>query len=237
MQRILAAVLLLTAVGLAGLQLARAHPSSEALGGRAALGAASGGLAAASWPGEEAGSWRYPESPGDVIGASGETLRFRVAVQEGVPAEVGAFAGEVDGILGAERGWTAGGEHRFRRVAPGDAFDAVVYLATPETAEEMCAVGGIHTEGRTSCHLPSQVIINAAQWMAGAPGPATPLADYRAYLLNHLIGRELGYGLEACPGPGQPAPVMQPQSFPLRGCTPNGWPYRGTVRYAGPPIP
>jgi hypothetical protein len=238
LQRMLVTVLLLAAVGLAGIELARADPQRDAPpGGRAALGAAPGALAAASGLADGAGTWRYAESTGDVSGAGGDVLRFRVAVEEGVPVEVAAFAGDVDGILGAERGWTAGGEHRFRRVVPDGAFDATIYLATPATSEDMCATGGVHTGGRTSCHLPSQVIINAAQWLAGAPGAAAPLEGYQAYLLNHLMGRELGYGLEACPRPGQPAPVMLPQSVPLRGCTLTAWPYRGTVRYAGPPIP
>ena len=51
------------------------------------------------------------------------------------------------------------------------------------------------------------------------------------------MGKELGYPNEACPYPGQPAPVMQKQALGLKGCTPNGWPYPHGTLYHGPVLP
>lgn len=237
LQRILVALSLLAAVALTGVAMAYPDPAADRsapVHGQGAWGAAASSL---PWPAEGPGTWEYELQPGEVLGAGGGLRQFRVAVEEGVPVEVAAFTSEVETILGAERGWTAGDEYRFQRVAQDNPFDFVIFLATPGTSEEMCATGGIHTGGLTSCHLAAQVIINVGQWLAGAPGYAAPLPDYRAYLLNHLVGRELGYGPQACPGAGQPAPVMLPQTRGLDGCTPNAWPYRGRVRYVGPPIP
>jgi hypothetical protein len=231
LQRVLVTVLLLAAVGLAG--IAMAHPGAapdlpSAPAGRAVLGAAASSVA---WPVEGSGTWQYADRPGETLGGGGGVWRFRVAVEEGLPVDATQFADEVDAILGAVRGWTAGGDHRFQRVAAAEQFDFTVFLATPGTSEAMCATGGVHTNGEASCQM------RARQWLAGAPGYAAPLPDYRAYLLNHLVGRQLGYGPEACPGPGQPAPVLLPPGSGLRGCVPNPFPYRGSVRYAGPAIP
>ncbi|MFC7757142.1 DUF3152 domain-containing protein [Catellatospora bangladeshensis] len=76
---------------------------------------------------------------------------------------------------------------------------------------------------------------------AGRPQLRRPLDDYRAFALNHELGHQIGYGHEACPAAGQPAPVMQQQSTDRKGCTPNPWPYPQApttpTLYRGPAIP
>lgn len=189
-----------------------------------------------AWPDEGSGNWRYAADQDVVLGDQGDVLRFRVAVEDELDLAADEFAAAVDAILGDSRGWTAG-EHRFRRVAEWAETDFTIFLATPGTSEEMCAAEGFHTDRFTSCRLPGQVVINVARWMSGAPGYGAPLEEYRAYAISHEVGHELGYGHEACPGLGRPAPVMLPQTLGLDGCTANGWPYLDGARYTGPTIP
>ena len=109
-------------------------------------------------------------------------------------------------------------------------------LASPTTSEAICATGGLKTEGYSSCRLPGRVVLNLARWLTGVPDYGASLEEYRRYLVNHEVGHQLGHGHEACPGAGQPAPVMQQQTYGLTGCVANSWPYIGGKRYAGRPV-
>ena len=111
------------------------------------------------------------------------------------------------------------------------------FLASQDTSARMCLAGGLHTLGYTACRLPGQVILNLTRWLTAVPDYGAPLAVYRTYALNHEVGHELGLGHQACPGAGRAAPVMQQQTFGLRGCVANGWPYLSGTPYTGPPVP
>ncbi|WP_052720880.1 DUF3152 domain-containing protein [Actinoplanes rectilineatus] len=184
----------------------------------------------------KAGDFRYAKTRGPVLGTGGRLHRFRVAVEETLaepaPRE---FADALDLILGDDRSWVSDGRLRMRRVATAAGADFTVYLASARTSEVMCATGGLETEGFTSCRLPGQVIINADRWAGGIPDYEGELEKYRRYAVNHEVGHELGHGHETCPGRGEPAPVMMPQTYGLRGCVPNEWPYLDGERYSGEP--
>ncbi|WP_239082274.1 DUF3152 domain-containing protein [Actinoplanes teichomyceticus] len=186
-----------------------------------------------------AGDFRYVRTRGPVLGEAGRLQRFRVAVEETVDGvEPDDFAASVDDILGDERSWIGGGKVRLRRVpGSGAGADFTVYLATPATSERMCATGGLHTDGFTSCRLPGRVVINAERWADAIPDYAGDIGRYRQYVINHEVGHQLGHGHEACPGRGRPAPVMLPQTYGLGGCIPHAWPYRDGKRYSGEPRP
>ncbi|GAB4048914.1 DUF3152 domain-containing protein [Catellatospora paridis] len=240
-------------VVLAGIDLARGHdglllsgPAAPAAGspqpGEPAEPGASGPPREESTPVPAgSGTFGYATGTGKVLGAAGTVRKFRVAVEKGADAEVTAFVTEVERILADPRGWTGGGKHRFQRVAEKATYEFTVYLATAGTTQKMCAAGGLHTEGFTSCRLPGQLILNLDRWSQAVPGYGAPLPDYQAFALNHELGHQLGYGHEACPAPGQPAPVMQQQSTGLKDCTPNPWPHPAAptdpTLHRGPTIP
>ncbi|HWS37531.1 MAG TPA: DUF3152 domain-containing protein [Actinoplanes sp.] len=189
-------------------------------------------------PKGKSGDFSYERSRGPMLGEAGRLYRFRVAVEETVdgtsPEE---FASVIDETLGDDRSWVHSGELRLRRVPKaGDDVDFTIYLASAKTSEKMCATGGLDTEGYTSCRVPGKVIINAERWANAVPEYGDRLTTYRRYTINHEVGHELGHGHEACPGKGEPAPVMQQQTFGLKGCTANAWPYLDGDRYQGEPI-
>ena len=173
---------------------------------------------------------------GPVHGGAGRLNRYRVEVEAGTgqdPLEVAAI---VDTVLGDPRSWIGGGNVRLQLVPAGAPAEFTVLLASPTTSEAICATGGLKTEGYSSCRLPGRVVLNLARWLTGVPNYGASLEEYRRYLVNHEVGHQLGHGHEACPGAGQPAPVMQQQTYGLTGCVANSWPYIGGKRYAGRPV-
>ena len=178
------------------------------------------------------------ESP--VFGSSGTLRKYRVAIETGTPVPVQDFAALVDKTLGDPRSWIGGNNVRLQRVA-GDAagVNFTVLLVTPGTAQDLCLAGNLdiywHGEPYSSCQVGSRAIINISRYVKGIPNYGAPLEAYDQYAVNHEVGHVLGHGHELCPAKGQPAPVMQQQTFDLQGCTANSWPYLDGKRYAGPP--
>jgi Protein of unknown function (DUF3152) len=183
-----------------------------------------------------AGAGTFANSDGEsgVAGSAGQIMRYHVQVEDGVGVDANGFAAEVDAILGDPRSWTADGSLRLQRVDPSKPADFTIYLASPTTSEQMCRAEGLETEQFTNCRLHGRVVINSARWLTGVPDYGASLSVYRAYAINHEVGHELGQWHELCPGPGQPAPVMQQQTLGLQGCVANAWPFVNGARYRGP---
>jgi hypothetical protein len=253
-----ALLVLLVAAVLAGAGVLRSCLSSDPGGGQHAgtvTASATGGVpsadsgasaaapdtspvtAAGGPPSQGPGTFAYAAGTGKVIGTAGILRKFKVAVENGTGQDAAAFAAIAEQVLGDERGWTAGGKVRFQRVPQNGSAQFTLYLATAGTTEKMCAKGGLHTSGFTSCRLSGQVIINLTRWLNATPDYDASLLVYRQFALNHEIGRQLGYGNESCPGFNQPAPVMQQQTLGLSGCVANAWPYLGGKLYQGTAIP
>jgi hypothetical protein len=185
-----------------------------------------------TYPAHGHGRWAAaPAQPGGPPAGGGRLLRYRVVVESDIKGLApGAFGQAVAATLGDRQGWTAGGRWRFRRVGGDQPHDFTIYLATPDTRDRLCAEG---TDGYTSCRHGDSVVLNVARWVKGVPGYGGGLATYRKYMVNHEVGHRLGRGHELCPGPGEPAPVMEQQTLGLHGCTANPWPYPGGHNYTG----
>ena len=188
-------------------------------------------------PSSAAGTFAYASSAGPVAGAAGPVRKYRIAVENGSGQQADAFATAVERVFADPRGWTATGQVRLQRVAGQGTADFTIFLATPVTSEQICATAGLHTAGYSSCRITGKVVINLARWLTGVPDYGAPVADYQSYVINHEVGHELGNGHEACPGPGKPAPVMQQQTYGLKGCVAYAWPLLDGQRYSGTKVP
>ncbi|MEU4428918.1 DUF3152 domain-containing protein [Actinoplanes sp. NPDC024001] len=187
------------------------------------------------------GRFEYSAARGPVAGAKGPLRRYRVAVERGSNEDVEAFSAQVRAILGDRRSWAGSGRVRLQPVAGSEPADFTVYLATRETAGQMCLRGGTNIRiggvPFTSCRATGKAIINLDRWRGSAKPylqAKVDLATYRKYVINHEVGHELGHRHEGCPKAGGPAPVMVQQTITLRGCVPYAWPRRNNRDFSGP---
>jgi hypothetical protein len=172
------------------------------------------------------------------MAGTGRIYRYLVAVENSTGQDANAFAAHVQSTLNnTTRGWIRSGRWGFQRVTAAPA-DFTIWLATPATTDAICLRYGIHTDGVVSCRGGPNVVINLTRWTQGIPPYAGQLDGYRHAVVSHEVGHFLGFLHMACPGEGQPAPVMQPQFYGMNGCLPNAWPYAEDGTFInGPPAP
>lgn len=169
------------------------------------------------------GTLRRALGAGPRIGTSGPLIRYSIETEAATGVHPEDLARTVDAVLADPRSWAAHGDARFERVKPSRA-DLRIVLATPPTTDRLCLP--FRTGGRLSCNRFDELIVfNIDRWNGGVPHWTAPLAEYRAYLVNHEIGHSLDFRHVGCPEPGMPAPLMMQQTKGLSGCLPNGWPY------------
>ena len=187
-------------------------------------------------------TFAYATRTGRIHGDQGTVRRFRVGVEKGSGEDVDDFADQVEATLGDPHSWIGGGL-RLQLVGADRPYDFTVYLATRDTAGEMCLRGGTNIEvgevPYTSCRTPGKAIINLDRWRRSATpylDAKVPLGTYRHYVVNHEVGHELGHHHEGCPKAGGPAPVMVQQTLTLRGCVPYAWPRLGDHALTGPSL-
>ncbi|MFJ8858480.1 DUF3152 domain-containing protein [Streptomyces sp. NPDC102451] len=167
----------------------------------------------------------------------GRVRRYKVEVENGIDLDPDEAARSVSAILGGSQGWTNDPAYGFQLVSSGPA-DFTVRIATPGTTDRLCFVTTPSSKGNVNCRVQHSVVVNLKLWVRGSPQFDGPIEDYRALIINHEVGHEIGRGHETCPGPGQPAPAMMQQIKGLLGCTANAWPYDSHGRYlAGPFVP
>ncbi|MFC9299518.1 DUF3152 domain-containing protein [Streptomyces sp. NPDC057011] len=165
----------------------------------------------------------------------GTALRWRVEVEEGSGVDPDAAARSVEAILGDPRGWTRDPAYGFRLVGAGQPVDFTVRIATPTTTDRLCEVVTPELIGETNCRAGHTVVVNLKRWQEGSPQFSGPVEEYRALIVNHEVGHEIGRDHETCPGPGKPAPAMMQQIKGLLGCRSNAWPYDTSGTYLSGP--
>lgn len=195
------------------------------LGSASKEGESLGGLHTVDQPRTGSGTFvnakseRAPGEPSDV-----RQVRVAIVTEEDLLVDTEEFAHTVLDTLDDERSWGGDGSLSFH-LASSEEADFTIYLATPDTVDELCAP--LDTGGYTSCRVENDVVLNVERW-AGATddflAAGGTVDEYRTYLVNHEVGHYLGYGHETECLPDGSAPVMMQQTLDLQDCKPNGWP-------------
>ncbi|MFD5767996.1 DUF3152 domain-containing protein [Streptomyces sp. NPDC127049] len=181
------------------------------------------------------GTFTTASASGRITGTSGVLRRYRVQIEEGVDLSARGTAEEIEAILAHPRGWAAHGRGRFQLV--GSDADFVIRIATPDTADALCARQGLDTHGELNCETTDGVVVNLKRWMLGSPTFAGPPEEYRHLIINHEVGHEIGIREHMdCGGPGKLAPAMMQQIKGLNGCRSNAFPYDEDGVYITGPI-
>ncbi|WP_405831522.1 MULTISPECIES: DUF3152 domain-containing protein [unclassified Streptomyces] len=187
-----------------------------------------------------------PARPGVFTGSTtagaakgkGPALRWRIEVEEGSGVDPESAARSVEAILSDPRGWTRDPAYGFQLVGAGQPVDFTVKIATPTTTDRLCDVVTPELIGETNCRAGHTVVVNLKRWQEGSPQFNGPVEEYRALIVNHEVGHEIGREHESCPAAGKPAPAMMQQIKGLNGCKANAWPYDANGTYlSGPRVP
>ncbi|WP_051832721.1 DUF3152 domain-containing protein [Streptomyces katrae] len=214
-------------------QSSAAPPNPGAASSKPGGGSSAAAPVAQSGPGVFAASSRSGQPQG-----KGPARRWRIEVEEGSGVDPDAAAQSVEAILGDPRGWIRDPAYGFQLVGAGQPVDFTVKIATPTTTDRLCEVVTPELVGETNCRAGHTVVVNLKRWQEGSPQFKGPVEEYRALIVNHEVGHEIGRGHETCPGPGKPAPAMMQQIKGLLGCQANAWPFDGKGTYlSGPNVP
>ncbi|MFI5621265.1 DUF3152 domain-containing protein [Streptomyces sp. NPDC051567] len=172
------------------------------------------------------------------VQGKGPALRWRVEAEQGSGIDPNTAARTVEAVLGDPRGWIRNPAYGFQLAGAGQLVDFTVKIATPTTTDRLCDVVTPSLKGETNCRAGHTVVVNLKRWMEGSPQFSGSVEEYRALIVNHEVGHEIGRGHETCPGPGKPAPAMMQQIKGLLGCRSNAWPYDANGTYlSGPSVP
>lgn len=142
-------------------------------------------------------------------------VKYATRVDADVKYDAETFRREVAMYLADPDGWESRG-YTFVDTSKGP--EVVIRLSSPKTlANNAC-----RNEYLSCAELGGRLMfLNAYRWTQGAAESRLPLEDYRQYMVSHEMGHILGHNHVACPGPGQPAPIMMQQTLGIGACSPN----------------
>jgi hypothetical protein len=183
-------------------------------------------------PASGTGTFAPARLDGTPVG-TGTLRRYQVQVETGSGVAPDRAAAEIQRIVAHPQGWARNGRGRFQLVS-GKA-DFVIRIATPQTADRLCAEAHLDTGGELNCETGKGVVVNLKRWLTGSPQFSGTPAEYRHLIINHELGHALGLGHLGCPAPGRPAPVMMQQIKGLDGCRSNAHPYAANGTYLSGP--
>lgn len=229
---VMAGVVLLIALVLAGLDLRGSSGKAKATSGDepSSLSAAQLPVISASLlTATPTAATEAPPEPTPLVTSTvpvTRTVTYRIEKRGPIKADLTEFATLAAETLADPRGWRAQGT-AFKQVDSGGDF--TLWLST---ADAMSSFGGV-CNFRWSCRSGRNVAINEARWTGASDtwnAAKGSLRDYRNMVVNHEVGHWLGHSHLMCPGAGKKAPVMQQQSKSLQGCTFNPWPLTSELR-------
>lgn len=174
--------------------------------------------------------WRSPQKASGELDVATQNLpskvttektnRFSVGVETSLEMDPDKAARTIHKILNDERGWAGYGKNGFSLVNE-DSADLRIVIAAPDTVDKLC--GKDVTKGLDNCQTGDTVVINSDRWFYMVPN-FNNIDEYRAWAINHQVGKWLGQKVGYCNDDGQLAPVMVDQATKLGECLPNAWP-------------
>lgn len=151
-----------------------------------------------------------------------KTNPYTVRVETTVNVDADAAARFIQQVLDDPRGWAGYGNNNFELVSDPERAVLSITIASPQTADELCGPKA-KTLGLRSCLTDDAIVINSDRWHYMTP-TFNNLDEYRAYAVNHQVGKFLGQRIAFCKKKAEPAPAMAEQDASLDGCLPNAWP-------------
>lgn len=150
------------------------------------------------------------------------TNPYTVRVETTANIDADEAARAIQSVLDDPRGWAGFGNNNFRLVADTEQAKLTITIASPATTDALCGPKA-KTAGLYSCRVDDAIVINSDRWHYMTP-TFNNIDEYRAYAINHQVGKFLGQRIAFCTKKGEPSPAMAQQDTNLDGCLPNAWP-------------
>jgi hypothetical protein len=133
-------------------------------------------------------------------------ITYQAIVDPDVKYDARKFAEEVSVYLQDPHGWKSQGYTFEESKRPA----VLIHLSSPKTIQQSgCEDPTLSCAEMNGRHMH----LNAMRWTGSMQNRSKlDLYNYRQYMVSHEMGHILGKDHVACPGPGEPAPIMMQQT-------------------------